>query len=189
MNKLTRSLTVRTMLAVTTLGASHLSQADDTEIYFSENLTNVRQNVMFVIDGSGSMRSSVGSEMRLDVMKKALTSVLQAAPDNLNVGLMNFGELGGRNSGHGVKFPVSPINDKALPIVMSKFDSSEWWRSSIPEPSSTIIVPMVSASILSMFVWVRKTQPSLTTTQTFLKVCSGRTLHSKYSKHNNKKST
>jgi len=140
MNKLTHSLTVRTMLAVTILGASHLSQADDTEIYFSENLTNVRQNVMFVIDGSGSMNNSVGSETRLDVMKKALTSVLQAAPDNLNVGLMNFGELGEHLGGHGVKFPVSPIDDEALPIVTSKFDSSEWWRSSIPEPSSTITV-------------------------------------------------
>lgn len=143
MNKLSRNAALRTILAATVLGASHLSQADDTEIYFSENLTNVRQNVMFVIDGSGSMNTAVekgSSETRLDVMKKALTSVLQAAPDNLNVGLMNFGELGDHLGGHGVKFPVSPIDDKALPIVTSKFDSSEWWRSSIPEPSSTLTV-------------------------------------------------
>lgn len=142
MNKNTPCLSLKVILITIIMAVSHLSHADDTEIYFSEKLTNVRPNILFVVDGSGSMNTKVenSNETRLDVMKRALSSVLETAPENLNVGLMNFGELGTHLGGHGVKFPVSPISDEALPIVMSKFDSSQWWRSSIPEPSSTITV-------------------------------------------------
>ncbi|PID45325.1 MAG: hypothetical protein CSB47_09065 [Proteobacteria bacterium] len=123
------------------------SFADDTEIFFSKNHVGIRQNVMFIVDGSGSMNLKVseGGPSRLDVMKRVLSLVLKNAPDSLNVGLMNYGEDRWRRQGHGVKFPVKPINDLALPIVggkipINQWGHREWWHSSIPEPSATMTV-------------------------------------------------
>jgi len=127
------------------LGSS--AYADDTEIFFSDDVSGVSHNVMFIIDGSGSMDTTVASsgKTRLEVMKGALNTVLENAPDNLNVGLMNYGEDQWRNKGRGVKFPISPINDPARPIVVDRmpvdeWDNIFWWYSSIPEPSETITV-------------------------------------------------
>lgn len=121
--------------------------ADDTEILFSKNAQDVSHNVLFIIDGSGSMNIKVeaGGDTRLDVMKKALETVLKGAPDNLNVGLMNYGEDPYRIEGHGVKFPVSPINQSAYPIISSRmpvdeWGNIEWWNSSLPEPTTTVTV-------------------------------------------------
>lgn len=140
-NVITKLLFVLGILLINTVSA------DDTEIFFSESTQDVRHNLMFIIDGSGSMNEKVGggNDTRLEVMKKTLSSVLTTAPDNLNVGLMNYGELGNRSKGHGVKFPISPITDKAYPIVadsipVSKWNNKQWWYSSIPEPSDTITV-------------------------------------------------
>lgn len=134
-------------LAASCVFTSASIHADDTEIFFSENLKDIRQNIMFIIDGSGSMdiKVSEGGDSRLEVMKNALSTVLKSAPDNLNVGLMNYGEDPYRIRGHGVKFPSTPINDKALPIVGSKipvdaWGNKEWWYSSIPEPDENITV-------------------------------------------------
>ena len=153
MNKYTCYLSLKLVLVTIIVGVSLPSQADDTEIYFSEKLANTRPNVLFVVDSSGSMDLNLGGDSRLDVMKRSLSSVLKTAPDSINVGLMNFGEIMGHSGGHGVKFPVSPITDEALPIVMSKFDSSQWWRSSIPEPSSPTITVRDYLSEITHWYW------------------------------------
>lgn len=122
------------------------SQADDTEIFFSNETTGVHHNIMFIIDGSGSMNTEVGNTgtTRLDVMKQALKTVLTSAPDNLNVGLMNYGEDPWSTTGHGIKFPISDINTEARPIIepriTDEWGTVNWWYSSIPEPSATITV-------------------------------------------------
>jgi len=122
--------------------------ADDTEIFFSEKTTSVNPNVMFVIDVSGSMDAEVpdsGGKNRLQVMQNALKTVLRTAPTNLNVGLMNYGELRNHGTGHGVKFPATDIGALAEPVVSEKINTNqwgnkEWWRSSIPKPSETVTV-------------------------------------------------
>ena len=81
--------------------------ADDTEIYFSPdaNSAGVRNNILFVIDTSGSMASYDGdSTTRMDELKSAFKTVLQGL-DNVNVGLMRFSDPGGP-----VLYPVTNIN-------------------------------------------------------------------------------
>ena len=145
-NKYTNGLLKAVLVTLCLTTTAHY-YADDTEIFFSDDVKGVKHNVMFIIDGSGSMDLPVGTsgDTRLDVMKNALNTVLQNAPDNLNVGLMNYGEEEWRAEGHGVKFPISDINAKANPIVKDSipkdsWGSTKWWLSSIPEPSETITV-------------------------------------------------
>ena len=121
--------------------------ADDTEIFFSKTKSSVNPNVMFIIDVSGSMDQPVkGSEgaTRLTSMQKALKTVLKSAPENLNVGLMNYGEVQGRDLGHGVKFPTTDISALAEPIASDKLVThdwgKEWWNSSIPDPGPSMTV-------------------------------------------------
>ena len=122
--------------------------ADDTEIFFSDAAGSVNPNVMFVVDVSGSMDETVtgsGGKNRLTVMQNALKTVLKSAPENLNVGLMNYGEIQGRDEGHGVKFPATEIQSLAEPVVSEKlltntWGNKEWWNSSTPEPPADMTV-------------------------------------------------
>ena len=84
--------TLKTFLAVSTLASVVTTYADDSEVFYSINVS--KPNVMFVLDVSGSMSQIVPDtgESRLKVMQDALRGVLEEAPSNLKVGLMNFGE-------------------------------------------------------------------------------------------------
>lgn len=100
--------------------------ADDTEIFFGRTSNQeIQPNVLFIIDGSGSMGwydcangavqghscndgTTSGTTTRLARMKSALTDVLTNTT-NINAGLMRFShaESGGR-----VTYPVSPIDQQ-----------------------------------------------------------------------------
>ncbi|MGB5598511.1 MAG: PilC/PilY family type IV pilus protein [Thiothrix litoralis] len=92
--------------------------ADETEIYFADKSGEVSPNVLFLIDGSGSMSQAVtGSDSRMDVLKSSFKNVMDNAPANLNVGLMHYANHGLGNdywwsSIKGVNFPVSPIDSE-----------------------------------------------------------------------------
>ena len=91
--------------------------AEDIEIYAA----SPKANVLFVIDVSGSMNEIVsGSTKRLDVLKSAFSSVLSRNWNNLNVGIMDFGD----NRGSGVDFPVADINQPAHQVETSLSISS-----------------------------------------------------------------
>ena len=83
--------------------------ADDTDIYLgAKNVSQeMRPNVLFILDTSGSMSSTVsGTGMdRLDNMKVALNKILTDV-NNINVGLMRFTDPGGP-----ILFPVSYIDE------------------------------------------------------------------------------
>lgn len=73
--------------------AGNVAIADDTEIFFTSRTTEVRPNILFILDGSGSMDTDdVGAEneKRLDVMKRSAKSVIDSLTD-ANVGIMAFG--------------------------------------------------------------------------------------------------
>ena len=136
-------------LMLSLLGAifSHPSFADDTEIFFTESVTSVNPNVLFVVDVSGSMDEEVtgsGGLNRMTVMQNALKTVLKTAPDNLNVGLMNYGEIEDHDEAHGIKFPITDITALAEPVVSEKLVTAtgfkEWYYSSTPEPAATTTV-------------------------------------------------
>ncbi len=89
--------------------------ADDTEIYLGSGQVTgqqVKPNVLFVLDTSGSMSATVsGTGMsRLDNMKQALKTILTDS-NNINVGLMRFTDPGGP-----ILFPVSDIDANVADI-------------------------------------------------------------------------
>lgn len=82
--------------------------ADDTEIFFTDAKGEVKPNIMFILDVSGSMGTDdVDGETRLQVMKD-VTKDLFGDMEDVNVGLMVFGG----NEGAFFKSAVSPIEDK-----------------------------------------------------------------------------
>ncbi len=82
---------------------------------------------------------------RMQVMKDALRIVLAEAPNNLSVGIMNYGGSTGwrRNHPNGVKFPVKAITKLARPIVEKSIEIDgvpNWALNNIPEPNETVDV-------------------------------------------------
>jgi len=105
MKKLKFNTTLKTVISMTLLSTAVGSYGDDTEVFYSVNIS--KPNVLFVLDNSGSMNyDSDGSspsnyysgsvygfqgEPRLQILKNTLFNVLKVAPSNVNVGLMRYG--------------------------------------------------------------------------------------------------
>jgi len=79
---------------------------DDTEIFFNTSATSqIKPNVLFVMDTSGSMTNKDGGTLtRLDRMKLALKEIIADAT-NVNIGIMRFIRTGGS-----VLYPVKDID-------------------------------------------------------------------------------
>lgn len=123
-------------------------------------------SIVFVITGSGKRSaqsynhdsgsgaaeliieySTDGEEekTRMQVMQDALRTVLNNAPDNLSVGIMNYGDTTGSrvNYPNGIKFPITSVNSPARPIVETSMEldgSTRWDLSNIPEPVEEVTV-------------------------------------------------
>jgi len=104
--------------------------AEDTEVFYSENVS--KPNVLFILDISGSMRANVPGtgKNRMEIMQSAFSGMMAAAPDNVKIGLMNYGERGiqgfqvplpaerfRQHSVSGVGFPATDINALAKEIT------------------------------------------------------------------------
>ena len=146
MKTLTLSIknTFKTFLAVSTLASVVTTYADDSEVFYSINVS--KPNVMFVLDVSGSMSTLVPNtgKSRLKIMQETLRGVLEDAPDNLKVGLMNYGdgdikihnnERKRHHSVSGVSFPATDINALAAP-VLSPYENID----NLPNPDANITV-------------------------------------------------
>ena len=48
-------------------------------------------NILFIVDASGSMKEKVGEQTRMDAAKEVLGKTLSEMPDNMNLGLMAYG--------------------------------------------------------------------------------------------------
>ncbi len=107
---------------------SGVSQAEDTEIYFSSgsasgNTSNaILPNVLLILDTSGSMTATVAgtnpSQSRMEVMKEAMVDIINGVED-VNMGLMRFTY----KNGGAIVLPISPIDDPAGNIVSEPDDS------------------------------------------------------------------
>jgi type IV pilus assembly protein PilY1 len=84
--------------------------AEDIEIFFSQQSDrDLQPNVLFILDGSGSMGDYDGtSETRLERLRSSLTSVLENT-SNINAGLMRFSHY---LSGGAVTYPIRPIDQQ-----------------------------------------------------------------------------
>lgn len=101
------------------LGFSSALSADSTEI-FSGTDGNVRNNLLFILDNSGSMGWQVPGtgKSRVQVMQESFKQVMESAPDNVNVGLMRFSGSGYTvDRASGISFPVSPLDAEAREII------------------------------------------------------------------------
>ncbi len=82
---------------------------------------------------------------RLEVMQESLRAVLQESPDNVKVGLMNYGQeslnvSNPENKRHhavtGLSFPVTDINAKARDVIVTPADV--WGLPSYPSETTTV---------------------------------------------------
>lgn len=142
---------VQTFVAISCLFTVLSTNADDTEVFYSVNVS--KPNLLFVLDNSGSMKwdldgNNIGAnstkKSRLDVLKEAVQSVLESAPDNVNIGLMRFGpgsnavrfwpysgwwneyytttESKRTRGVNGVAFPLTDINALAREVIPTSSD-------------------------------------------------------------------
>jgi len=116
-----KTINTRFLMAVAGLGLlGGAAVADDTEIFFppvdGAQTQTVRPNILFIMDTSGSMGSTDGTNStRLDKVKEALTSILDEMSPNTNVGLMRLSD----DEGGPILFPVSHIEANADTIEQS----------------------------------------------------------------------
>jgi hypothetical protein len=124
MHYLSFSKWVHTLLIALLVAVSpNYAFAEDIEI-FSGELPPSKPNIMFLLDQSGSMNTEMGNsgDTRLTALQGAFNAVV-SDPEvaGLNVGLMSFSNNGTSPFPHGVSFPVSYIDDDALPIMESNY--------------------------------------------------------------------
>lgn len=103
-----RTLAGSVLLSVATMQAA---TADDTEVFFPEELVTVEgsisPNILFILDTSGSMSNTDGfSQTRLERMQEAMIGLLNEMNQNINVGLMRLSD----KEGGPILFPVSGID-------------------------------------------------------------------------------
>lgn len=91
--------------------------ADDTEIFTGNGdvSDNVRPNVLFILDNSGSMNASLSDgtrRTRLQAMKDAFNQIITSV-DNVNIGIMRFNTPGGA-----IAYPVTNIDEQIdIPFI------------------------------------------------------------------------
>jgi len=175
MNNKNTKYTLNFTLAVVIASLLPAVNADDTAVYLTKKS---KPNLLFVMDMSGSMNwgidalgynSATGqthtgsAPSRADVMKDAVTSVLEDAPDEINIGLMSYGPgtFSGSSSRlswpeqyrshgvHGVAFPIKGINELAWPIVGANANIDN-----LPNPSDdTVVRKYLSDIVNDLFRW------------------------------------
>jgi type IV pilus assembly protein PilY1 len=122
MNTLFHRLKVAGFLSLYAFFGLSSSFADDTEIFFvNNNKTAQIPNVLFIVDTSGSMRSTVAGtdETRLAVVQDALIEILDSV-DNINVGLSRFSVPGGP-----ILYPVTYIDKPIDPEVVAPISEGD----------------------------------------------------------------
>ena len=113
------------------LNISTLSRADDIDIL--NTMMPNGSNILFVMDLSGSMNWGLssagqlpapGEESRIDVMKGAFQDIINDTDfDNINIGLSVFSGAhqngAGGGYGHGITYPVAPIQGVPAQTILS----------------------------------------------------------------------
>lgn len=110
--------------AAATMQVAH---AEDIEIFFAptSSTANIKPNVVFAIDTSGSMTGKINGERKIDIVKDVMNQLLTDVKD-VNAGLMRFnaGTSGGWDSAYGgpVLFPALDVDLPANPVVFKEID-------------------------------------------------------------------
>lgn len=153
-----RPLALAAAAFVYTLCGIQVAIADDTEIYVPKDLPadqQVRPNILFVLDSSGSMTATVpgsGSKNRNQVMHEVVGGLVDSLKSgaNVNIGFMRYGGWTknlyvvwtgwtyyyysdwGSNNEHGghVIYPITHLSSEAVAIqmknIVNSVDTSDW---------------------------------------------------------------
>jgi hypothetical protein len=143
--------------------------ADDTDI-FNDETPPVPPNVLFVLDGSGSMTSKVSgtNKTRMEVMQGALNDLITSKDPvtgeynikDINIGLMSFSNRVKKNKDfsyswlvHGPAFPVTPIDDPAQSVMASNplFPVSDFPNSYLPAVGANDIARDYAPKIINQW--------------------------------------
>ena len=106
-----RRTNIYALVGATLAMSGALVSADDTDIYFSQaasaNAEQMRPNILFILDTSGSMSGSVVGtrDNRIDTLKAVMKDVISNAQD-VNIGLMRFNA----DDGGPVLFPAAYLD-------------------------------------------------------------------------------
>lgn len=146
-----KPLTLALAACAYTAGTLQVALADDTEIYVPKEIPadqQVRPNILFILDSSGSMSTTVpgtGRKSRLTVMHEVVSDLIDSlkGAGNVNIGFMRYGGRNvcgtGRNTGcspaaneHGghVIYPVTHLNSdaeaKRMKDVVKDIPAADW---------------------------------------------------------------
>jgi Ca-activated chloride channel family protein len=76
---------------------------------------SARANIVFILDGSGSMWGQIGGKAKITIAKEVLTGLIQDLPSDVNVGLVAYGHRtkGDCNDVEELS-PLGPLNSGEL---------------------------------------------------------------------------
>jgi len=125
MNSTIKNLQKNLFIIILLAMQSSLLFADDIAIFESEKPA-VPPNIMFVIDGSGSMdwAGDAAGNSRMAVLQSAMGRLLSNQTDDINVGVMSFSNnLDGdwRWLVHGPAYPIRPIDSAAESVPSNSY--------------------------------------------------------------------
>lgn len=91
-------------------------------------------NVLFILDSSGSMAGQAGGQQKMAAAKTAITSYIDRLPTEVNAGLMVYGHKGSNNeadkavSCQGIEllYPLSKIDKTAFKNAVASFSPTGW---------------------------------------------------------------
>lgn len=110
-----------------TAATMQVAYAEDIEIFFAptSSTANIKPNVVFAIDTSGSMTGKINGERKIDIVKDVMDELLTDIKD-VNAGLMRFnaGTSSGWDTAYGgpILFPALDVDLPANPVVFKEID-------------------------------------------------------------------
>lgn len=113
---------LKTICLSSLLGSSVIAHADDGEIFFNESIKHVKPNVIFLLDGSGSMSwdsdkdgdNSVGVDSRMEILKSSLETLFSdSSIKEIRAGIIRFSDNKINNDALWNVQPVIDIDDSS----------------------------------------------------------------------------
>lgn len=96
------------------------SHADDIEIYQTSNTDKARNNVLMLLDSSGSLRTVVNGRTLKEQLDESLINLLTELPDDSYVGIGRYNHPGGS-----LLYPISRLGDEAESVKLLKLQQGE----------------------------------------------------------------
>jgi|GEM_PF-3349949 len=99
-----------------------------------KNASQSTKNILFILDSSGSMIETAGTQRKIDAAKEALKKYINTLTDNANVSLMVYGHKGSNSvsnkalscSSIDILYPLQKINKTEFVKSVDSFEPTGW---------------------------------------------------------------